>query len=98
MSNQLPYRYSCWTLAGDWRRGHVILAANIDTIPCPPPRHQAVVMVDGLWGEHEWTLYPQPYHHESPYLAWLRLHQRTLPLTSFQALFTKRCGRPIPVN
>jgi hypothetical protein len=30
-------------------------------------------MVDGLWGEHEWTLYPQPYHHQSPYLAWLRL-------------------------
>jgi len=30
-------------------------------------------MVDGLWGEHEWTLYPQPYRHESPYLAWLRL-------------------------
>jgi hypothetical protein len=30
-------------------------------------------MVDGLWGEHEWTLYPQPYRDESPYLAWLRL-------------------------
>ncbi len=30
-------------------------------------------MVDGLWGEHEWRLYPQPYCHESPYLAWLRL-------------------------
>ncbi len=73
MSNQLPYRYSCWTLVGDWHHGHVILAANVDTIPCPPPRHQAVVMVDGLWGEHEWMLYPQPYRHESPYLAWLQL-------------------------
>ena len=30
-------------------------------------------MVDGLWGEHEWTLYPQPHRYESPYLAWLRL-------------------------
>ena len=30
-------------------------------------------MVDGLWGEHEWTLYPQPYCHKFPYLAWLRL-------------------------
>jgi hypothetical protein len=30
-------------------------------------------MVDGLWGEHEWTLYPQLYRHEYPYLAWLRL-------------------------
>ena len=30
-------------------------------------------MVDGLWGEHEWMLYPQPYRSESPYLAWLRL-------------------------
>jgi hypothetical protein len=30
-------------------------------------------MVDGLWGKHEWMLYPQPYCHESPYLAWLWL-------------------------
>src|SRR6267154_5179085 len=67
------YRYTCWGPAGDWCRGQVILATNVDTIPSPPPRHQAVVMVDGLWGEHEWTLYPQPYRHESPYLAWLRL-------------------------
>ena len=28
-------------------------------------------MVDGWWGEHEWTLYPQPYRREFPYLAWL---------------------------
>jgi len=30
-------------------------------------------MIDGLWGEHEWTLYPQPYCHEFPYLSWLQL-------------------------
>jgi hypothetical protein len=30
-------------------------------------------MVDGLWGEHEWMLYPQPYCHKSPYLTWLQL-------------------------
>src|SRR5882757_8394637 len=74
MSNQAPpYHYSCWSSAGDWRQGHVILAANVDTIPSPPPRQQAAIMVDGLWGEHEWMLYPQPYRLESPYLAWLRL-------------------------
>jgi hypothetical protein len=74
MSNQVPpYPYSCWASAGDWHRGYVILATNVDTIPSPPPRHQAAVMVDGLWGEHEWTLYPQPYCNESSYLAWIRL-------------------------
>ena len=78
MSNPLPpYRYSCWAPAGDWRRGHVVLAANVDTIPSPPPQHQATVMVDGLWGEHEWMLYPQPYRHEFPYLPWLRLPPKT---------------------
>lgn len=71
MSRQLP-TYMCWAPAGDWRRGHIILAANVDTIPSPPPRHQADVMVDGWWGEHEWTLYPQPYRPEFPYLPWLR--------------------------
>jgi hypothetical protein len=35
-------------------------------------------MVDGLWGEHEWTLYPQPYRHDSPYLAWLRLPSKNI--------------------
>ena len=52
------YRYTCWAPAGDWHQGHIILAINVNTIPSPPPQHQAVVMVDGLWGEHEWTLYP----------------------------------------
>jgi hypothetical protein len=33
-------------------------------------------MMDGLWGEHEWTLYPQPYHQEFPYLTWLRFPSR----------------------
>ena len=72
------YRYTCWALASDWRQGHIILAANVDTIPSPPPRRQAVVMVDGLWGEHEWTLYPQLYRHDSPYLAWLRLSLKNI--------------------
>jgi len=30
-------------------------------------------MVNGLWGEHEWMLYPQLYHYEFPYLTWLQL-------------------------
>jgi hypothetical protein len=36
-------------------------------------------MKDGLWGEHEWTLYPQPYRPEFPYLAWLRLPSKNTP-------------------
>jgi hypothetical protein len=68
--------YTRWAPGGDWRRGHIILAANVDTIPTPPRRHQAHVMVDGWWGEHEWSLYPQPYRPEFPYLPWLRLPSR----------------------
>jgi hypothetical protein len=37
MSRQSP-TYMCWAPAGDWRWGHIILAANVDTIPFPPPR------------------------------------------------------------
>jgi hypothetical protein len=33
-------------------------------------------MVDGLWGEHEWTLYPQPYRRDYPYLPWLQLSSK----------------------
>ena len=72
MSHQLP-RYTHWAPASDWRRGHIILASNVKSIPTPPPQHQAVIMVDGLWGEHEWTLYPQPYRRDYPYLPWLQL-------------------------
>jgi len=73
MSHQLPPYccYTCWASASDWHQGYVILATNVDTILFPPPRHQADVKVDGLWGEHKWTLYPQLYHPEFPYLAWL---------------------------
>src|SRR6266849_7743818 len=78
MPCQLP-PYTCWVPAGDWRRRHIILAANVETIPSPPIQVQATVMVDGLWGEHEWMLYPQPYRHEFPYLAWLRLPSQNDP-------------------
>ena len=78
MSN-LPYPYTCWASANDWHRGFVILATNVNTIPSPPPRDNAIVMVDGLWGEHEWMLYPQPYRQKFPYLAWLRLLLKNAP-------------------
>jgi hypothetical protein len=32
-----------------------------------------VVRVDGLWGEHEWMLYLQPFHPDFPYLSWILL-------------------------
>jgi hypothetical protein len=97
MSTQTPpYRYSCWASAGDWHRGHVILASNVDTIPSPPPRHQAAVMVDGLWGEHEWTLYPQPYCREFPYLAWLRLPSKNAASDALTRPIHKRMWQAHP--
>jgi hypothetical protein len=65
--------YDFWAPADDWCPGHVMLAANVDSIPSPPPRTVPVVRVDGLWAEHEWTLYPQLYHDDFPYLPWIRL-------------------------
>jgi len=91
-----PYHYACWGPAGDWRRGHVILAANVDTIPSPPPQNQAAVMVDGLWGGHEWTLYPQPYRHESPYLAWLRLPSKNAASDTLTRPIHKRMWQAHP--
>ena len=49
--SEFSSRYTCWASASDWCQGHIILVANIDTIPSPPPWHQATVMVDSLWGE-----------------------------------------------
>ncbi|KAH8994630.1 hypothetical protein EDB83DRAFT_2534609 [Lactarius deliciosus] len=69
-----PPPYTCWASADEWRAGFVILAANVDAIPTPPPRSGVVIGVDGLWGAHEWTIYPQPHRPEFPYLAWIPLH------------------------
>ncbi|KAH9007299.1 hypothetical protein EDB86DRAFT_2824350 [Lactarius hatsudake] len=54
--------------------GFVILAANVDAIPTPPPQSRVVIGVDGLWGAHKWTIYPQPHRPKFPYLAWIPLH------------------------
>ncbi|KAH8976361.1 hypothetical protein EDB86DRAFT_3097181 [Lactarius hatsudake] len=69
-----PPPYTCWASADEWRAGFVILAANVDAIPTPPPPPGVVIGVDGLWGAHEWTIYPQPHRPEFPYLAWIPLH------------------------
>ena len=37
-------------------------------MPSPP-----IISVDGFWGPHEWTVYPQPYRRAFPYLAWIAL-------------------------
>ena len=50
-----------------------MLGANVEDIPTPPPQSQPIVGVDGFWGSHEWTIYPQLYHHHFPYLAWIAL-------------------------
>jgi hypothetical protein len=61
--------HAFWASADEWRAGFVMLGANVDTIPTPPPQSMVIIGVDGLWGAHEWTVYPQPHHPEFPYLS-----------------------------
>jgi hypothetical protein len=65
--------HAFWASADEWRAGFVMLGANVDTIPTPPPQSMVIIGVDGLWGAHEWTVYPQPHHPEFPYLSWIPL-------------------------
>jgi hypothetical protein len=73
--------YTCWASANDWRPGFIILGANVKAIPTPPPQSPVIIGADGSWGAHEWTVYPQPHHHEFLYLAWipLRLSNTSVP-------------------
>ena len=73
MSSPSHLVYACWAAADAWRPGYVMLGANVEDIPTPPPQSQPIVGVDGFWGSHEWTIYPQLYHHHFPYLAWIAL-------------------------
>src|SRR6266702_186702 len=73
MSSLPPPPYTCWASADEWRAEYVILGANVNAIPTPPPRSAVIIGVNGLWGAHEWTVYPQPHRPEFPYLAWIPL-------------------------
>ncbi|KAH9009722.1 hypothetical protein EDB85DRAFT_2162357 [Lactarius pseudohatsudake] len=77
-----PPPYQCWAIADDWRPDCVILGANVNTIPTPPPLSEVTIGTDGLWGAHEWTVYPQQYHSEFPYLAWIPLSSSTSATSS----------------
>ncbi|KAH8992144.1 hypothetical protein EDB86DRAFT_2830574 [Lactarius hatsudake] len=70
-----PPPHTCWADADAWRSGFVILGANTDAVPTPPPQSQVIIGTDGFWGAHEWTVYPQPHRHEFLYLAWIPLRQ-----------------------
>lgn len=72
MSSPPPHKF--WASADEWRREFVILGANVHAIPTCPPPSPVIIGVDGLWGAHEWTVYPQLHHPEFPYLAWIPLH------------------------
>ena len=50
-----------------------MLRANIDGILTPPPCSTVLVGIDGLWGPHEWTIYPQLHSPAFPYLTWILL-------------------------
>jgi hypothetical protein len=71
-ASSLPY--TCWASADDWRPGYVMLGANVNSIPSPPPRSDVIIGNDGLWGAHEWTVYPQLHQPDFPYLAWIPVH------------------------
>ena len=58
-----------------------MLGANVSTIPAPP-ESAIIVGVDGFWGAHEWTVYPQPYRPEFPYLSWIPLRFPNTPTSS----------------
>jgi hypothetical protein len=68
-----PPPYACWASADAWRPKFVMLGANVDAMPTPPPPSAVIICADGLWGAHEWTVYPQPYLPDFPYLAWIPL-------------------------
>ncbi len=76
--SSLPHLvYSCWASADEWRLGFVMLGANVHSIPTSPPLSGPIIGVDGFWGTHEWTVYPQLYRREFPYLAWIPLCPRS---------------------
>ncbi|KAI0026549.1 hypothetical protein K488DRAFT_75261, partial [Vararia minispora EC-137] len=68
-----------WTIPVDfeaailWPSNTVLIALGTKYLPRPhPPNHAHVyVCEDGLWGEHEYTLVPQPFDHVAPHLACL---------------------------
>ncbi|KAH9970763.1 hypothetical protein BJV74DRAFT_889515 [Russula compacta] len=61
MSHQTPVslQYAYWAEANSWCLGHVILAANVNSIPSPPPWSQAIMRVDGLWEKRMWQPIPK---------------------------------------
>ncbi|KAH9020356.1 hypothetical protein EDB85DRAFT_2153130 [Lactarius pseudohatsudake] len=69
--------YTCWAPADEWQLGFVMLGANVRSIPPPPPSSDPIIGLDGFWGVHEWTIYPQMYRPEFPYLAWIPLRPRS---------------------
>ncbi|KAH9167409.1 hypothetical protein EDB89DRAFT_1998092 [Lactarius sanguifluus] len=60
--------YTCWASADDWRPEFIILGANVNAIPTPPPQTVVIIGTDGFWGAHDF-----------PYLAWIPI---PLPHTS----------------
>ena len=51
-----------------------------------------------MWGEHEWTLYPQPYCHQFPYLTWLRLPSKNAASDILTSPVHKRMWQAHPVK
>lgn len=60
--------YDVWTPLGD---GNCVLGCNTDHIPpIIPINEPALPRIDGTWGPHDYTIMPQRFDPEAPYLAW----------------------------
>lgn len=64
--------------------GYVLLGCNTDYIPSWPSSSESPLpRTDGTWGPHDYTLIPQPYDPQAPYLAWSP--RRTHPAQSVRS-------------
>ncbi|KAH9022398.1 hypothetical protein EDB83DRAFT_2565789 [Lactarius deliciosus] len=70
-----PPPYTCWASAervAGWIRNTSCQRRLLSRRPLPGLGLS--LALTGLWGAHEWTIYPQPHRPEFPYLAWIPLH------------------------
>ncbi|KAI0069215.1 hypothetical protein BV25DRAFT_1910910 [Artomyces pyxidatus] len=78
MPPHFPHRYEAWTWSPD--PDYIIVAANTKDIPAPVDDSQhPTLFIDGLWGQHEWTRFPQAYDSRFPYLAYIPIPPQHRP-------------------
>ncbi|KAI0061450.1 hypothetical protein BV25DRAFT_1838950 [Artomyces pyxidatus] len=87
MAPPFPHRCDAWTWSPD--PDFIIAAANTSFIPPPVDNSQLpTLFIDGLWGQHEWTRFPQTYDSRFPYLAYIPIppQRRMAALSTITAM------------